>query len=66
VAERLIANARTVGVEQLTLDVRADNLDAQSLYSSLGFVEYGRLAEFVAVGDRRLDKVFMVLDLRSA
>jgi hypothetical protein len=31
----------------------------------LGFREYGRLPDFVAVGARRYDKVFCVLDLRE-
>jgi ribosomal protein S18 acetylase RimI-like enzyme len=64
VTERLIAEARSSEVEQLTLDLRADNLAALRLYSSLGFSEYGRLPEFVAVGKRRFDKILMVLDLR--
>ncbi|WP_018155674.1 GNAT family N-acetyltransferase [Demetria terragena] len=61
----LVARARSAGIEQLTLDFRGDNTRAESLYLSEGFVEYGRLAEFVAPSDgRRLDKVFHVLDLR--
>ena len=62
--ERLIDAARQAGIEQLTLDLRADNVSALRLYESVGFREYGRLADFVAVNDRRLGKVFMVRDLR--
>jgi ribosomal protein S18 acetylase RimI-like enzyme len=62
--ETLIADARSARVEMLTLDARGDNLAAHGLYQSLGFTEYGRLHDFVAVGDRRWDKVFYVLDLR--
>jgi ribosomal protein S18 acetylase RimI-like enzyme len=61
----LVDRARRDEVEQLTLDLRADNEAALSLYRSLGFREYGRLPDFVAVGDRRFDKVFCVLDLRE-
>ncbi|GHF69187.1 hypothetical protein GCM10010218_58210 [Streptomyces mashuensis] len=60
----LVADARRAGVEVLTLDARGDNLTALSLYRSLGFTEYGRLPDYVAVGERRYDKVFCMLDLR--
>ncbi|MFE6703004.1 GNAT family N-acetyltransferase [Streptomyces sp. NPDC057718] len=60
----LIADAEEAGVEVLTLDARGDNTGALSLYRSLGFSEYGRLPDFVAVGERRYDKVFQMLDLR--
>lgn len=60
----MIADARRAGVEVLTLDARGDNSDAVRLYRSLGFTEYGRLPDFVAVGERRYDKVFYMLDFR--
>ncbi|MEV7569494.1 GNAT family N-acetyltransferase [Streptomyces tanashiensis] len=60
----LIADARGAGIEVLTLDARGDNTHALRLYESLGFTEYGRLPDFVAVGARRYDKVFCMLDLR--
>ncbi|GAA2461854.1 hypothetical protein GCM10010433_75240 [Streptomyces pulveraceus] len=60
----LIADAREAGTEVLTLDARGDNAHALHLYRSLGFTEYGRLPDFVAVGERRYDKVFCMLDLR--
>ncbi|MCL2730408.1 MAG: GNAT family N-acetyltransferase [Actinomycetia bacterium] len=62
----LIADARQAGIEVLTLDARGDNANALRLYRSLGFTEYGRLPDFVAVGERRYDKVFCMLDLRRA
>ena len=61
----LINDARAAGVEVLTLDARGDNITALSLYESLGFTEYGRLPRFVAFGERRDDKVFLMIDLRS-
>jgi ribosomal protein S18 acetylase RimI-like enzyme len=61
----LIAAARSAGVEVLTLDLRGDNERAAGLYESLGFQRYGRLPRFVAVGDRRWDKLFYALDLRD-
>lgn len=60
----LVGAARDVGVEVLTLDVRGDNAVAVGLYESLGFVRYGRLERFVAVGEARYDKLFYALDLR--
>jgi ribosomal protein S18 acetylase RimI-like enzyme len=60
----LIADARAARIEVLTLDCRADNANALHLYRELGFTEYGRLKDFVAVGDRRYDKVLCQLDLR--
>ncbi|MFJ9734234.1 GNAT family N-acetyltransferase [Streptomyces sp. NPDC101171] len=61
----LVADAREAGIEVLTLDARGDKTHALRLYRSLGFTEYGRLPDFVAVGDRRYDKVFCMLDLRG-
>lgn len=61
----LIEDARAAGIEVLTLDCRGDNANAQRLYRDLGFVEYGRLKNFVAFGDRRYDKAFYALDLRD-
>jgi ribosomal protein S18 acetylase RimI-like enzyme len=60
----LIVDAREAGIEVLTLDARGDNAHALRLYRSLGFIEYGRLPDFVAVGERRYDKVFCMPDLR--
>lgn len=61
----LIEAARAAGIEMLTLDARGDNGAALRLYRSLGFREYGRLRDFVAVGARRYDTVFCALDLRE-
>jgi ribosomal protein S18 acetylase RimI-like enzyme len=60
----LIADARETGIEVLTLDARGDNTKALHLYRSLGFTEYGRLSDFVAVGEHRYDKVFYMVDFR--
>jgi ribosomal protein S18 acetylase RimI-like enzyme len=61
----LVDAARESGIEVLTLDARGDNARALKLYRSLGFVEYGRLADFAAVGASRYDKVFYAIDLRQ-
>jgi ribosomal protein S18 acetylase RimI-like enzyme len=61
----LVDSARDAGIEVLTLDARGDNANALRLYRSLGFREYGRLPDFVAVGDKRYDKVFYLLDFRD-
>ena len=60
----LVTDADRAGIEVLTLDARGDNTNALHLYRSLGFTEYGRLPDFVAVGERRYDKLFYMLDLR--
>ncbi|MGW0607196.1 N-acetyltransferase family protein [Streptomyces sp. NPDC002640] len=60
----LIDDAREAGIEVLTLDARGDNAHALHLYRTLGFTEYGRLPDFVAVGEHRYDKVLCMLDLR--
>jgi ribosomal protein S18 acetylase RimI-like enzyme len=62
----LVEDARAAGVEVLTLDARGDNTRALELYRSLGFREYGRLPDFVAVGPARYDKVFCMIDLRAS
>ncbi|MEY9925829.1 ribosomal protein S18 acetylase RimI-like enzyme [Catenulispora sp. GP43] len=61
----LVDSAREAGIEVLTLDARGDNANALRLYRTLGFREYGRLPDFVAVGKRRYDKVFYMLDFRD-
>jgi ribosomal protein S18 acetylase RimI-like enzyme len=65
ITDTLIESARAAGIEQLTLDARGDNTTAHALWHSRGFVQYGQLNDFVAVGDDRYDKTFWVLDLRS-
>jgi ribosomal protein S18 acetylase RimI-like enzyme len=65
ITSALVELARARDVEQLTLDFRADNAAAAALYAALGFREYGRLPDFVAVGVDRYDKVLCVLDLRA-
>lgn len=61
----LVDSAREAGIEVLTLDARGDNKHALHLYRMLGFREYGRLPDFVAVGEKRYDKVFYMLDFRA-
>ena len=62
--EELVATARRAGVEKLTIDFRADNVRAQSLYESIGFRRYGVLGDFVVAGGQRFDRMMYVLDLR--
>ena len=64
--EELVAAARDANAEVITLDLRADNDRASALYESLGFVRYGVLPRFVAVGADRYDKYFYALDLRKS
>lgn len=62
--ETLVEAASTASVEQLTADLRADNHASLALCTSLGFREYGRLPDFVAVAEDRYDKIVVVRDLR--
>jgi ribosomal protein S18 acetylase RimI-like enzyme len=62
----LIDDARTHGIEQLLCDVRGNNHAAIALYRSLGFQEYGRLPDFLAVGPHRFDRVRLYLPLQLA
>jgi ribosomal protein S18 acetylase RimI-like enzyme len=60
----LTVAAQMASLEQLTLDARGDNLGAHQLWRTQGFQQYGRLRDFVAVGDQRYDKTLWVLNLR--
>ncbi len=64
VTSALVDDARRVGVEQLLCDVRGNNHAAIALYRSLGFREYGRLPDFLAVGEHRFDRVRLFLPLQ--
>lgn len=61
----LIDYARKVGVEILTLDCRGNNHAAMHVYERLGFEEYGRIPDFVAIDNERWDNVYFALDLRG-
>ncbi|GGL02717.1 hypothetical protein Sme01_19630 [Sphaerisporangium melleum] len=63
VVDGLIANARAAGLEILTLGARGNNHGAIELYEELGFREWGRLPNVIAVGRERFDDVRMFLDL---
>jgi ribosomal protein S18 acetylase RimI-like enzyme len=64
VTSALIEDARRAGIEQLLCDVRGNNHAAVALYLSLGFREYGRLPDFLAVGRHRFDRVRLFLPLQ--
>lgn len=59
----VIEHARAAGLEMLTLGVRGNNHGAIQLYETLGFREWGRLPNVIAVGDVRFDDVRMYLPL---
>jgi ribosomal protein S18 acetylase RimI-like enzyme len=59
----LLADAGTAGVETVILDVRGNNHGALRLYEALGFQEYGRLPDFIAVGNHRFDRVLLRKEL---
>lgn len=64
ITSALIDSARSAGIEQLLCDVRGNNHAAIALYRSLGFLEYGRLPDFLAVGNHRFDRVRLYLPLQ--
>jgi ribosomal protein S18 acetylase RimI-like enzyme len=55
----LLDDATQAGIETVILDVRGNNHGALGLYESLGFQEYGRLPDFIAVGQHRFDRVLL-------
>lgn len=58
-AERTFAFARESGYEKLVIMVRAKNRGANSFYSSLGFVECGRLTRQVKIAGDYDDETLM-------
>jgi ribosomal protein S18 acetylase RimI-like enzyme len=64
VTSALVESAREAGIEQLLCDVRGNNHAAIALYRTLGIQEYGRLPDFLAVGEHRFDRVRMFLPLQ--
>lgn len=63
VVSALVENARGTDLELLILGVRGNNHGTIQLYEELGFREYGRLPNRIAVGDDRFDEVLMMLPL---
>ena len=61
--DRVIAHARSHGLDQLTLTCTADNLPARRVYERAGFAMVGREPQAIRVGGRAHDKVLMVLFL---
>ena len=59
----LVEDARKTDLELLTLGVRGNNHGTIQLYEELGFREWGRLPNRIAVGDDRFDDVKMMLSL---
>ena len=66
-ARQLMAHMMTVlRPRQIWLDVAADNLPAQALYSGLGFIEYGRRSKYYKrAGNFAIDAVLMRLDMQE-
>jgi ribosomal protein S18 acetylase RimI-like enzyme len=59
----LIASARSAGMEHVHMRVRGNNTRAIELYRSLGFAEYGRMPNSIAVGRDRFDAVWLYREL---
>jgi len=62
--ETAIAHARALGdMVQINLYVNTENPAARGLYTSLGFIVYGREPRAIALGDRYCDEDLMILFL---
>lgn len=62
--ERLIAYARSNGVELINLEVRSDNTRARQLYKKYGFRRIGTVPAFFKLDGQYVDFELMYLDLR--
>lgn len=62
-AGRTLPFARDNRYEKLVLFVRAKNRGAQAFYEGLGFVECGRFARHVKIGDEYDDEILMEMFL---
>lgn len=65
-AEGVLAFAREIGVEQVNLEVRSDNLRAIALYRKLGFRKLCTFPGFFRIRGELIDFDLMNLDLASA
>ncbi|GAB2861409.1 GNAT family N-acetyltransferase [Lentzea nigeriaca] len=63
VVQGLVDRAREARIEIVRLGVRGNNHGAIELYESIGFREYGRMPNAIAVGNERWDAVDMYLPL---
>ncbi|QIG38520.1 ribosomal protein S18-alanine N-acetyltransferase [Microbacterium sp. 4R-513] len=63
ILEALLAEASARRIEEVFLEVRADNPVAQALYASEGFAEVGRRPRYYQPDD--VDAVVMRLDVRA-
>jgi ribosomal protein S18 acetylase RimI-like enzyme len=63
VVQGLVDRAREAGIEIVMLGTRGNNHGAIELYESIGFREYGRMPNAIAVGNERWDAVDMYLPL---
>lgn len=61
--ERLFEYAGTAGVAKIFLEVRADNMPAQKLYESAGFVVSGIRKGYYHTHQGQIDAVCMVKDM---
>ncbi|GGU75764.1 GNAT family N-acetyltransferase [Lentzea flava] len=63
VVQGLVDRAREAHIEIVMLGTRGNNHGAIELYESIGFREYGRMPNAIAVGNERWDAVDMYLPL---
>ncbi|MEU0884195.1 N-acetyltransferase [Lentzea sp. NPDC005914] len=63
IVQGLVDHAREAGIEIVMLGTRGNNHGAIELYESIGFREYGRMPNAIAVGNDRWDAVDMYLPL---
>ena len=58
---RLIEQAKEIGIEVVYLDVRSDNIRAISLYKKLGFAFVGRFRRYIKINNEYFDGDLMEL-----
>lgn len=61
----IISHARSVNLEILELEVRADNLPAIRLYKKAGFKEYGVYKNYMLVDGKYYDGILKSLSLKD-
>jgi ribosomal protein S18 acetylase RimI-like enzyme len=66
VVQALVEDATREGVEVVSLGTRGNNHTAIGLYRSLGFTEWGRLPNSIAIGHERYDDVRMFVSVQSS
>jgi ribosomal-protein-alanine N-acetyltransferase len=63
---RLLDSARWNGAERVFLEVRPSNVNARTLYESIGFREIGRRPRYYPAREGREEAIVMTLDMAAS